>query len=77
MKQKYQARHKGVLHYALKYLIVRRKTEQAHSKLLLAINNCTSKRELKLMMTFRSLHAEPFVVQLFQKRMIELEQQAA
>lgn len=75
MKHK-QKKHKNVLHYTLKYLILRRKQEQAHNKLVLAINDCQCKQELESIMQYKSLFSEPLVMQVYRRRMTELESQS-
>ena len=75
--KKNDKKHKNVLHYTLRYLILKRKQEQAHNKLLLAINDCPSKQELETILQFKSLHAEPLVMQVYRQRRAELEHQEA
>jgi hypothetical protein len=76
MKSK-QNKRKNVLHFTLKYLIVKRKQEQAHNKLLFAINACCTTRELETILQFKSLHTEPLVMQVYRQRRSELEHQSA
>ena len=77
MKTKNKARHKNVLHYTLKYLILKRKQEQAHNKLVLAINDCRCLHELETILQFKGLHMEPLVMQVYRERRAELQSQAA